>query len=65
MYPQSDRLLMQARQFEIQREIERARIEWLARRPRRGSMRRSLGRRMMRLGARLAADPALRQARTS
>ena len=42
--------------------IEAARLARLARRPRRRSLRRFVGRRLMRVGARLAADPALHRA---
>ena len=70
MFAPSTRLLLEARQIEIRAEIERAsqarlaRMAGLARRPRRRSIRRSLGRQMIRIGARLAADPALHRART-
>lgn len=55
-------------QFEQREQIEsarRIRLARLARLPRRRSMRRSLGRQLIRIGARLAADPAIRQARSA
>jgi hypothetical protein len=64
MFHPSQTMLVAARQAEIRAEIESVRISRLARRPRRTSVRRSLGRRIIRIGARLAADPSLRPART-
>lgn len=64
MFHPSHKLLLEARQAEIRAEIEFARRARLARRPRRRSIRRSFGRQLIRIGARLASDPALRPART-
>ena len=50
---------------ERREQIEAARLVRLARRPRRRSMRRSFGRGLVRIGARLAADPALHRARSA
>ena len=72
MFPITDRLLVQARLDERQREAEAAHLARAARlaradhsRPgaRRRSLRRALGRQLMRAGARLAADPSPRPAR--
>ncbi len=63
MFLQYQDLLLELRQFEIRRRIEPARFARLARQPRRRSIRRNLGRQLIRIGARLAADPALRPAR--
>ena len=64
MFQPSHRLLIETRQADIRAEIEFLRLARLARKPRQTSIRRSLGRRMIRIGARLAADPSLRPART-
>ncbi len=64
MFQPSHWLLVEARQAEIRAQIESARWHRLLRLPRRSSVRRRLGRQMIRVGARLAADPSLRPART-
>ena len=78
MFQFTDRLLVQARLDELRREAEaahlaraarlargahRARAERAGRSSRRRSFRRTLGRQLMRAGARLAADPSRRPAR--
>ena len=74
MFQFTDRLLVQARLDERRREAEAAHLARAARvaraeRPGRPSSRRSfrrtLGRQLMRAGARLAADPSRRPARQS
>ena len=73
MFQFTDRLLVQARLDERRREMEAdrlaraarlARTDRSGRSSRRRSFRRTLGRQLMRAGARLAADPPPRSART-
>ncbi len=65
MFQPSHLLLVEARRAEIRAEIESAQRRRMVRQPRRTSVRRRVGRQMIRVGARLAADPSLRPARTT